>query len=656
MRDRKWVYLDPEGVKLEQDSGLYRTGSELYENRQRKFLVELLRDRRHGQWMSWWSNGAPQLTGRWAHGAREGRWVLHLPDGSIEAAYFTGVYRDGELAPGAVPPPDPFEIPEERAAAEADPVQEWELAPLPRPAWVELQQRRAHVKWIEKYLEHPDPMERAKAEHILVQYGRDAVPDLINRMAGADAEDPEPARRLHALLRAICRGREFPWPADDPDPALARRTLLRWYAWWEVCGLDDGWWAGVAAGTAPDQLLCAEVFDGAPPPAAARVASRGGDTEELELELVSSDLFRARARARRGREADLAIERGLDWLARHQSPDGGWRASAFGVQCQRAGQPECEGPGSSVNDVGVTGLALLAFLAEGDTTGSGDHPRVVEAAIRWLISRQDPQTGLFGERLGYSFVYNHAIATTALAEVAHFTESSLVRDAVARASELILESRNPNMAWRYEMPANGENDTSVTGWMVHALYAAVSAGIELDPERLESAHAGALRWFESVTSEQNGRVGYDARGGVSARVSNVNDHFPPERGEAMTAVGLFSRYLLGQAPSSEPAMSGQAELILAKPPVWAPESFDCDVYYWYHGTNAMAQVGGRSWERWNRALVEAATKSQADSRGSCLRGSWDPVGPWGHAGGRVYGTALLVLCLQGEFRYPRGGR
>ena len=26
-------------------------------------------------------------------------------------------------------------------------------------------------------------------------------------------------------------------------------------------------------------------------------------------------------------------------------------------------------------------------------------------------------------------------------------------------------------------------------------------------------------------------------------------------------------------------------------------------------------------------------------------GSWDPIGPWGYAGGRVYSTALMAMCL-----------
>jgi hypothetical protein len=38
---------------------------------------------------------------------------------------------------------------------------------------------------------------------------------------------------------------------------------------------------------------------------------------------------------------------------------------------------------------------------------------------------------------------------------------------------------------------------------------------------------------------------------------------------------------------------------------------------------------------------------------ACYAGSWDPSGPWGTAGGRVYSTALLTLCLEVTYRYER---
>ena len=65
----------------------------------------------------------------------------------------------------------------------------------------------------------------------------------------------------------------------------------------------------------------------------------------------------------------------------------------------------------------------------------------------------------------------------------------------------------------------------------------------------------------------------------------------------------------------------------------------------------MYQMGGAHWQRWNRAMKKAVLESQRTD--GSARGSWDPIGPWGHAGGRVYSTALGVLCLEVYFRYTR---
>jgi len=184
--------------------------------------------------------------------------------------------------------------------------------------------------------------------------------------------------------------------------------------------------------------------------------------------------------------------------------------------------------------------------------------------------------------------------------------------------------------------------------MVDALHAAEAVGVEVEPE----AYAGALRWFDSVTHAESGRIGYDAVGSLSARVAEVNDHFPPERGEAMTAVGLCARLLLGETERANPRLAKHVELLIRKPPRWAPEDFDCDMYSWYHATNALFRVGGAHWDRWHPALQAALLPAQRTE--ACLAGSWDPVGPWGYAGGRVYSTALLALSLQSPHRYPRG--
>ncbi len=342
------------------------------------------------------------------------------------------------------------------------------------------------------------------------------------------------------------------------------------------------------------------------------------------------------------------LRAGLEWLAAHQSPDGSWDTDGFGAQCGKIGADTCTGPGESVHDVGMTGLALLAFLGAGSTTRRGEHQAVVQRAVRWLREAQDPDTGLIGEKLGHSFTYDHGIATLALCEAYYFSRSPILRSVAQDAVNWICRARNPYGAWRYDAPPTGANDTSVTGWMVFALKAAEDAGLTVDP----AAFAGALSWLDEVTDPRTGRCGYDSPGSPSSRISRVNDHYPPGKGEAMTAVALLSRFFLGQTTESAPSMTAHAELLVRSLPEWDPDGFGCDVYYWYYGSYAMYQMGGtRYWTPWNRAMKRAVIASQRQDGDE--RGSWDPVGPWGYAGGRVYSTAMMTLCLEVYSRYGR---
>ena len=120
----------------------------------------------------------------------------------------------------------------------------------------------------------------------------------------------------------------------------------------------------------------------------------------------------------------------------------------------------------------------------------------------------------------------------------------------------------------------------------------------------------------------------------------------------MTAVGLLCRFFLGQDPEVDEVMQRHADLLASKPPMWDADGLGNDMYYWYYGSYAMFQMGGSNfWKPWNESMKEAVVESQRKE--GHLRGSWDPVGPWGYAGGRVYSTACMVLCLEVYFRYAQ---
>ena len=352
-----------------------------------------------------------------------------------------------------------------------------------------------------------------------------------------------------------------------------------------------------------------------------------------------------------GRATEAALLHGLAWLQAHQSPDGSWDADGFPELCGRIGPGRCEGRGAAAHDVGLTGLALLAFLGDGSTMSDGPHALVVRRGVRWLKEQQDVESGRIGRLASRDFVYDHAIATLAICEAFYFSRSPQLRPVAQRAVDHVAAIRNRYGAWRYDDPPVGDNDTSVTGWMVFALKSAQDAGLVVDDEAFD----GALAWFDEVTDPATGRAGYDGPGTLSSRTA-ANRHFPVEQGEAMTAVALLCRIFLGRTPEEDPLLLRHAELLRRKPPVWDPEGFGCDMYYWYYGTYATYQLGGREWAVWSRAMEPAIVDSQR--RDGDQKGSWDPVGPWGHVGGRVYSTALMTLCLEVYYRYGRvlGGR
>lgn len=349
------------------------------------------------------------------------------------------------------------------------------------------------------------------------------------------------------------------------------------------------------------------------------------------------------------RTADT-IQRALTWLAAHQDESGRWDADEF-MKHDSEGSPT-DGGGSPVHDIGVTGLALLAFLGDGNTLRTGPHREVVKRAVTWLREQQDEQTGLFGKPASNEFIYDHAIATFAMVEVYGLSNYKMLGPIAQRGINYLEQHRNPYAVWRYQ-PRDGDNDTSVTGWCLLAYTSARSFELEVNPTALEACR----NWFDQMTDPATFRTGYTDRGGQSSRLAGDHaNRYPRERGECMTAVSLMGRILI--AGDTTPADSkeanllrGQADRLAAKPPVWNAQDGSIDHDYWYYGTYAMYQMGGESWQAWRRALDSAVTPHQRDDAN--FDGSWDPLGVWGESGGRVYSTALCCLMMQANHRYAR---
>ena len=343
------------------------------------------------------------------------------------------------------------------------------------------------------------------------------------------------------------------------------------------------------------------------------------------------------------------IENALGWLARHQTPEKGyWDADGFFEH----GHSPADGRGYPLYDPGVTGLALLAYLGAGYTHQEGKYNKVVGETLRYLKRIQDRE-GCFGTQTGH-FMYSHIIATLALSEAYGMTRSPLLRRPVEKAVAFILKAQNPDprgqgkLGWRYTIQP-GDNDSSVTAWAVMALKSARTAGIEI--KGLDMAMQGARKWVDLMTDPDTGRVGYVQVGVSPVRAPGRTEKWPRNVSESITAAGMVVRVFTGDDPTKSVPIQKGIELLMKRLPRWDEKKGTVDPYYWYYGTMLAFQAGGDTWKKWREPLQQAILAHQVAEGPN--RGSWNPVGPWGEDGGRVYMTAILTLAMEISHRYEK---
>jgi hypothetical protein len=358
------------------------------------------------------------------------------------------------------------------------------------------------------------------------------------------------------------------------------------------------------------------------------------------------------ARARGGTEgSEAAVEMGLDFLARHQYPDGHWALDSI----PEGDRPEYRDAafGQMHSDTGATGLALLTFLGAGYTHLDDKHRDAVGKGIQWLLKNQQPNGQLFTRETDgtrYARIYAQGIATIALCEAYGMTQDPNLRDPARKAIQYILEAQHPTRGgWRYT-PKEGEDtwrkesDTSVSGWQLMALKSAQMAGIDVPQDAL----ARVAEWLDRAQADAGARYIYNPYASDTpeqrrGRVPNL----------AMTAEGLLMRLYLGWDRNHPATIRGADHLVQNLPEVGTSSEPLRDVYYWYYATQVMFHVQGEHWTAWNDTIRPLLESSQVQA--GPLAGSWNPDHPvpdrWAHAGGRHYVTALNLLMLEVYYRH-----
>jgi hypothetical protein len=281
--------------------------------------------------------------------------------------------------------------------------------------------------------------------------------------------------------------------------------------------------------------------------------------------------------------------------------------------------------------IAFSGLALLAFLAHGDTPASGEFGETVEKALRYLVSRQNAK-GMIG-----AAGYEHAICVYAISEAFGLTKIMMLKEAMDKGVEVIISGQQANGGFDYNYAQTPRWDLSVAGWQFQALKAAMVAGCT-NP-KLESAIKKGVNFLETVA--------YDTRGGGFGYAS-------PSSTPSMTSAGTLCMQLLGK-PNAAQVRTG-LKYLEELPCVWAggqeagakgePKAAKQPLYTWYYATQAKFQRGEADWVSWNRRYSRTLVQSQIiDGK----TGYWQG----GDHGGAVYSTALCCLMLEVYYRHEK---
>lgn len=358
-------------------------------------------------------------------------------------------------------------------------------------------------------------------------------------------------------------------------------------------------------------------------------AQNEGD-QQPRIILAGRQGGRVKLKRRGGSRLAEAIRLGLDWLERHQAPDGRLSARGFIDRCP-AGD-SCKGAARTSLDVEMTSLGLLAFLGDGSTPGKGPHQSAVKKAVLWL-QKQESAKGAFGKDPRSNQAYTQSLGTLALLETYVLSKDQGLAPHVQNGVDFLLEQRNLNGVWG-GAGTDRRGNSLATAMAASTLHMASQAGMRVAADCREDA----LRFLENLTNSETGECAYSLHPSEHALAKS----------KLMTPASLLGRIFLGQRPREVPGLLEAGRRLLEHPPRWGA---DYDVIHSYLGTYAAFQLGGRYWSRWRKHLERALLTSQIGA--GHARGSWEPVGWWGERLGRLGSTALGVLSIQVYYRYTR---
>jgi hypothetical protein len=307
---------------------------------------------------------------------------------------------------------------------------------------------------------------------------------------------------------------------------------------------------------------------------------------------------------------EASVIKALRWLKEHQKPDGSWDSPP----------------------IAMTGLALLTYLAHGETPASEEFGPTVEKAIKYLLSKQSAN-GSWSPN-----TYQNGIACYAMSEAFAMTKIMAIREAMEKGVEFIIKGQHEKGGFHYVYNAPTW-DMSCCGWQFQAFKAAKMAGAT-NPD-LEQAIKRSINLMKEWSYSNVGEAGgWGYSGGYEKPGGGVS--------WTMTSAGTLCMQLLGQAKSKQ-VRNGikYLEPQVCKWPEKAAKDAKAKgtaaVYGWYYLTQAKFQEGGSTWNNWNKQFSRELVQNQEED-GHWEGGDHDP-------GSHVYTTTLCALMLQVYYRY-----
>ena len=327
--------------------------------------------------------------------------------------------------------------------------------------------------------------------------------------------------------------------------------------------------------------------------------------------------------------SERALQKGLEWLARNQGPEGNWNS----------------------NDLGLVGMGALAFLSAGYLPGRGRYGNTVQRALDFVTRNAKP-SGLLNISNAQRDMYNHGLAAFALGQAYGMTNDKALSNVLDKSLKLISNTQAEDGGWDYRARRQGRgHDLSLVVMQAKALRGAMDSGLEVSPEVIGSAIQSVRRYYKS-RSGKNGLSNPKAAMLEAGQFTYSGGHGTL----AMAACGVVCLQEFGQYADWRIGKNLdviQAAIGRDSSPGARNGKLPCeDAYTLYYVGQALYQVGGKRWRESYPRLRDYLVASQMLNAGeSAQDGLWRDHKRVGGQPGELYGTAVACFVLAMPNRY-----